>query len=92
MVVSTESVRKDPELQDPPCDCLPPCTDEWFEPEISYSSFPGHGFGLSRTYKRVADRLGLDRNNFDVHGPIGEDFKLILFPIYPQNQNNNKCV
>lgn len=79
-----ENIRTDPEGQDPPCDCPPPCSDEWFSPEISYAPFPGHGFGFSRTYKRVADRLGLDRDGFDVHGPIGINFKenLTMLHVY----------
>ncbi|KAK4020504.1 pickpocket protein 28 isoform X2 [Daphnia magna] len=35
------------------CDCLPPCSDTWYEPEISYASFPGRGFNRSSTYKRI---------------------------------------
>lgn len=37
------------------CNCLPPCIDEWYEPEISSSSFPGHGLSLSRTFQRMAE-------------------------------------
>ncbi|XP_057370230.1 pickpocket protein 28-like [Daphnia carinata] len=35
------------------CDCLPPCSDTWYEPEISYASFPGRGFNRTSTYKRI---------------------------------------
>ena len=44
------------------CDCLPPCTDTWYEPEISYASFPGNGFNLTRTYKRLIEAVNLTAN------------------------------
>lgn len=57
--VVTVSVRQTPEHPDINCDCPPPCADEWFEPEISYSTFPGRGFNLSRTFKRLSSKLNL---------------------------------
>lgn len=59
----TENIRSDPETGG--CDCPPPCTEEWYEPEISYATFPGRGFHLSRTFQRLATRLNLSAN--DVH-------------------------
>lgn len=48
--------------------CLPSCTDVWFNPEISYAPFPGFGFNSSRTYERVKVALNLtnqtDENEF----------------------------
>ena len=41
------------------CSCLPPCADIWYEPEISYASFPGYGFNLTRTYKRLLSAVNL---------------------------------
>ena len=51
-----ETVREE---GDQICDCLPPCTDVWYQPEISYASFPGHGFNLTRTFKRMVENLDL---------------------------------
>ncbi|XP_046649312.1 pickpocket protein 28-like [Daphnia pulicaria] len=42
------------------CNCLPPCTDTWYEPEISYASFPGRGFNRTRTFNRIVARHRLD--------------------------------
>lgn len=55
-----EKIRMD---VDKYCDCPPPCTDEWYEPEISYATFPGNGFNLSRTHKRLKQKLGADGVN-----------------------------
>ena len=44
---------------DKTCDCLPPCSDTRYEPEISYASFPGHGFNLTRTFKRLVTKRNL---------------------------------
>ena len=41
------------------CNCLPPCSDTRYEPEISYASFPGHGFNLTRTFKRLVTKRNL---------------------------------
>jgi hypothetical protein len=41
------------------CDCLPPCSDTRYEPEISYASFPGGGFNLTRTFKRLVEGRNL---------------------------------
>ncbi len=41
------------------CECLPPCTDTRYDPEISYASFPGHGFNLTRTFKRLVEKRNL---------------------------------
>lgn len=41
------------------CGCLPPCSDTWYEPEISYASFPGAGFTKTRTFKRLVARRNL---------------------------------
>lgn len=41
------------------CHCLPPCTEEWYDPEISSAPFPGNGFNLTRTFKRMVDSLNL---------------------------------
>ena len=51
-----EDVRQN---EDKICHCLPPCTDVWYDPEISYASFPGHGFNLTRTFKRLVTSLNL---------------------------------
>lgn len=53
----TEEIRG---RSDEVCDCLPPCTDTWYEPEISYASFPGRGFNRTRTYKRIMGKHSLD--------------------------------
>ncbi|KAI9565143.1 putative amiloride-sensitive sodium channel [Daphnia sinensis] len=45
-----EDVR---EREDQFCSCLPPCSDVWYDPEISYANFPGRGFNLTRTFKRL---------------------------------------
>ncbi|XP_057370231.1 pickpocket protein 28-like [Daphnia carinata] len=42
------------------CNCLPPCSDTWYEPEISYASFPGRGFNRTRTFKRIVARHSLN--------------------------------
>ena len=42
------------------CDCLPPCSDTWYEPEISYASFPGRGFNKTRTFRRIVARRKLN--------------------------------
>lgn len=42
------------------CGCLPPCSDTWYEPEISYASFPGRGFNRTRTFKRIVARHNLN--------------------------------
>uniref|UniRef100_A0A0P5S1Q7 Sodium channel protein Nach n=1 Tax=Daphnia magna TaxID=35525 RepID=A0A0P5S1Q7_9CRUS len=42
------------------CNCLPPCSDTWYEPEISYASFPGRGFNRTRTFKRIVARHNLN--------------------------------
>ncbi|XP_046452024.1 sodium channel protein Nach-like [Daphnia pulex] len=42
------------------CGCLPQCNDQWFEPEISQTSFPGRGFNSSRTFTRLAEKLNLE--------------------------------
>lgn len=41
------------------CDCLPPCTDIRYDPEVSYASFPGRGFNLTRTFKRLVQERNL---------------------------------
>lgn len=46
----SEDVR---EREDQFCSCLPPCSDVWYDPEISYATFPGRGFNLTRTFKRL---------------------------------------
>lgn len=52
-----ESVR---EREEELCHCRPPCTDVWFEPEVSYAPFPGRGFNLTRTFKRMVKDLKLE--------------------------------
>lgn len=52
----TEEVRSH---GDEICDCLPPCADTWYEPEISYAPFPGSGFTRTRTYKRLLSSFNL---------------------------------
>lgn len=47
---NSEAVRQ---YEDELCHCLPPCTDIWYDPEISYATFPGRGFNLTRTFKRM---------------------------------------
>ncbi|XP_046649315.1 pickpocket protein 28-like isoform X2 [Daphnia pulicaria] len=54
-----EDVRQN---EDKICHCLPPCTDVWYDPEISYSSFPGRGFNLTRTFKRLVAGRNLSSN------------------------------
>ncbi|KAI9552641.1 putative amiloride-sensitive sodium channel [Daphnia sinensis] len=51
-----EDVRQKEEVF---CNCLPPCTDVWYDPEISYATFPGRGFNLTRTFKRLVAGLNL---------------------------------
>lgn len=46
-------------LGDEICDCMPPCSDTWYEPEISYAPFPGSGFNLTRTFRRIAEKRNL---------------------------------
>ena len=41
------------------CGCLPQCTDQWYEPEISQAGFPGRGFNSSRTFTRLAEKLNI---------------------------------
>lgn len=41
------------------CDCLPPCADIRYDPEVSYASFPGRGFNLTRTFKRLVQERNL---------------------------------
>ena len=65
-ITLTENVRNN---GDELCyECLPPCTDIWYEPEISYAPFPGRGFNLSRTYRRLVNDLnvpaGTDGNEY----------------------------
>lgn len=56
------------------CDCLPPCTDTWYEPEVSYASFPGRGFNRTRTFKRIVARRNLRP------GPQTKEYlKLVFF-------------
>lgn len=40
-------------------DCLPCCSDTWYEPEISHASFPGNGFNQTRTFKRLVEQRNL---------------------------------
>lgn len=49
-LLNSEDVRQH---EDTLCHCLPPCTDIWYDPEISYATFPGRGFNLTRTFKRM---------------------------------------
>lgn len=50
------------------CDCLPPCSDTWYEPEISHAAFPGRGFNRTRTFRRILARrnvsLGVETNQY----------------------------
>lgn len=42
------------------CDCIPPCADEWFNPQVTAAPFPGEGFRKTRTFKRL---ISAARNN-----------------------------
>jgi len=44
------------------CDCPPPCSEIWYAPEISNAPFPGNGFNLTRTFKRLVESLNLEPN------------------------------
>jgi hypothetical protein len=56
--------KKEDVLIKEPCNCLPLCNAEWFEPEISYATFPGRAFFSSNhstsVLKRIATKLNLD--------------------------------
>ena len=68
MLYYAEGVRANPDKLEYQCDCPPPCTDEWFEPEISYATFPGHGFKLSRTFQRLVDKINVSSKEVE-HDP-----------------------
>ena len=56
MIESTEGIRA---FEDQFCECWPSCAEVWYNPEISHAPFPGEGFNLTRTFKRLVAKRNL---------------------------------